>query len=112
MVRLIGRVPPDAVRPASDSPDGRTANTDTSLEPALTANSQRPSSLRATAPCEPSPAPVPVPPVATLPAALSVPSAARVNTATLFPATWLVRAETARAPSRPSPHSPAYRACR
>src|SRR2546421_9847693 len=61
-VRLIGNVPPDAVRLVSDRPAGPTPNTETSFEPAFTANSRRPSSLRATAPCEPSPAPVPVPP--------------------------------------------------
>src|SRR6266566_4425029 len=86
-VTLIGSVPPEAVRLASVSSAPRAANTDTSLEPALTANSQRPSSLSATAPCEPSAAPVPVPPVATVPAATSVPSAARSKTATALPAT-------------------------
>src|SRR5438094_932350 len=35
---------------------------ETSLLPALTANSQRPSALKTTAPCEPRPLPVPVPP--------------------------------------------------
>jgi len=67
-VRLIGRVPPEAVRLASARPAGLTANTDTSLEPALTANSRRPSLLNETALCEPRLAPVPAPPVATVPA--------------------------------------------
>src|SRR6266853_2630728 len=89
-VRLLGSVPPDAVRLARDSPAGPTSNTETSFEPAFTANSRRPSSLRATAPCEPSPAPVPVPPVAIVPAAVSVPSALRLKTATALPATWFV----------------------
>src|SRR5205807_237551 len=86
-VRLIGRVPPAAVRLARARPAGLTANTDTSLEPALTANSRRPSSLNETALCEPRLAPVPAPPVATVPAAVSLPSAPRVKTATALPAT-------------------------
>src|SRR5438552_1850513 len=89
-VRLMGSVPPDAVRLARASPAGPMSKTETSFEPALTANSRRPSSLSATAPCEPSPAPVPVPPVAMVPAAVRVPSAARLKTATALPATWLV----------------------
>src|SRR6059058_2382779 len=76
----IGSVPPDAVWLASDSPVGPTSNTETSFEPAFTANSRRPSSLSATAPCEPRLPPVPVPPVAIVPAALRVPSAARLKT--------------------------------
>src|SRR5207302_1499030 len=86
---------PDAVRLArARPPAGLTLNTDTSLEPALTAKSQRPSSLRVTALCEPRLAPVPVPPVETVPAAVSRPSAPRANTATALPPTWLVSVDT------------------
>src|SRR5213593_447837 len=74
---------------------GAHVNTDTSLDPALTAKSQRPSSLRVTALCEPRLAPVPVPPVETVPAAVSRPSAPRANTATALPPTWLVSVYTA-----------------
>src|SRR5256885_13727263 len=109
------RVPPDAVRLAgARPPPGLTLNTDTSLEPALTAKSQRPSSLRVTALCEPRLAPVPVPPVETVPAAVSRPSAPRANTATALPPTWLVSVYTAPGVGRaaetaaaPAPCSPA-----
>src|SRR2546426_95009 len=56
---------------------------------------QRPSALRVTALCEPRLAPVPVPPVETVPAAVSRPSAPRANTATALPPTWLVSVYTA-----------------
>src|SRR5439155_19452983 len=98
--RLIGRVPTEDVRLASDRPAAPTVNTDTSLEPALTAKSRRPSWLRTTAPCEPSPAPVPVPPVATVPAEVSRPSAPRAKTATALPATRVVSVHTAPGPAR------------
>ena len=91
-------MPPDPARLVSDKPAGPTRNAETSFEPAFTAKSQRPSSLRASAPCEPSPLPVPVPPVAALPAAASMPSAARLKTATAFPDVWLVSAYTAPGP--------------
>ena len=42
------------------------------------------------APCEPSPAPVPFPPVETVPAGVSAPSLARSKTATAFPDAELV----------------------
>src|SRR2546427_12985025 len=69
-----------------------------SLLPALTVNNQRPSSLKASAPCEPRLLPVPVPPVATVPAAVSVPAAERWKIATAFPplaATWFISVYTA-----------------
>src|SRR5207253_1030891 len=44
--------------------------------------------------------PVPVPPVATVVAAVRVPSAARLKTATALPATWLVSVYTAPGPER------------
>ena len=58
------------------------------LLPALTANSLCP--LTMIEPCEPRFAPVPRPPVATVPAGASVPSSARANTATAFPAAEFV----------------------
>src|SRR5256885_4887820 len=106
------RVPPDAVRLArARPPRGLTLNTDTSLEPALTANSQRPSSLRVTALCEPRLAPVPVPPVETVPAAVSRPSAPRANTATALPPTWLVSVYTAPGFDRAAETSASRAAC-
>src|SRR6266699_957626 len=77
----MGVKPTELVRLASVRPAAPTLKTETSLEPAFTAKSQRPSLLRATAPWEPSDAPVPRPPVATVAAAVSRPSAPRVRTA-------------------------------
>ena len=75
----------------------------------MTANSRRRSLLSDTAPCEPRLAPVPVPPVATLPAEASLPSAPRVKAATALPPTWLVSVYTAPGPAR-SPVTSASRA--
>src|SRR6266702_7026691 len=91
----MGRGPPDGIRLVRERPAGLTRKMETSLLPALTANSQRPLSLRTSAPCEPRPLPVPVPPVATVPAAVSVPSAARAKTATAFPDVKFIRVYTA-----------------
>src|SRR5206468_1101394 len=66
---------------------------------ALTANSQREGRLSASAPCDPSPAPVPAPPVAYVPAACSEPSAARSKTATALPLGWFVSVYTLAAPA-------------
>src|SRR5512143_4047390 len=96
MVTLIGWVPPDEAFPRSVSaPPSPTENDDTSLLPALTTSSQSPSAERVTAPCEPSPAPVPVPPVATEPAATSDPSADRRLIKTELPEVAFVCVNTA-----------------
>src|SRR5439155_22230072 len=60
-----------------------------------TAKSCRLSLLRTTAPCEPSPAPVPVPPVGNVPCGSSVPSAERSNATTAFPVGEFVSVYTA-----------------
>src|SRR4029079_10175802 len=62
---------------------------------AFTANRNSPSSLNATAPCDPSPAPVPLPRVAKEPAGVSDPSAVRLNAMTAFPAAELLSVNTA-----------------
>ena len=81
---LIGPAPPDGSTSASVTlPLRPTRSIEIVLLPALTAKS-RPSS-RTMAPCEPSPAPVPFPPVATVPAGESEPSFARSKIATAFP---------------------------
>src|SRR5947208_1833984 len=94
-VRLIGRTPPEATVAWSSRPPGRTEKSETELLPALTAKSCRLSLLRAMAPCEPSPAPVPVPPVGNVPCGASVPSAERSNAITAFPAGEFVSVYTA-----------------
>src|SRR2546422_2289862 len=96
----MGCAPPDGIRLVRARPAGLRRKVETSLLLALTANSQRPLSLKARAPCEPRPLPVPVPPVATVPTAVSVPSAARANTATAFPDVKFIRVYTA--PGAPS----------
>src|SRR3989449_7364626 len=96
----MGCTPPDGIRLVRARPAGLTRKMETSLLPALTANSQRPSALKTTAPCDPRPLPVPVPPVATVPATVSVPSAARAKTATAFPDVRFIRVYTA--PGAPS----------
>src|SRR2546422_1825890 len=92
----MGCTPPDGIRLVRARPAGLTRKMETSLLPALTANSQRPSTLKTTAPCDPRPLPVPVPPVATVPATVSVPSAARAKIATAFPDVRFIRVYTAR----------------
>src|SRR5215216_3855926 len=72
-----------------------TANDVIELLAALTANRNWPSSLSVTAPCEPSPAPVPFPCVANEPAGVSDPSALRPNAMTAFPAAELLSVNTA-----------------
>src|SRR2546428_5401965 len=61
-VRLIGRVPPEDVPLAGDRPAAPPLHTDTSLEPALTAKSRRPSPPGRPQPCEPRPRARPGPP--------------------------------------------------
>jgi hypothetical protein len=85
-VTLIGRIPPEGTVVSSSRPSGRTENSEIELLPAFTAKSCRLSLLSTTAPCEPSPAPVPVPPVGNVPCSVSVPSAERSNATTAFPA--------------------------
>ena len=81
---LIGPTPPEGSTSASFTlPRRSTRSRESVLLPALTAKSRSPS--RTMAPCEPSPAPVPFPPVATVPAGVSEPSFARSKTATALP---------------------------
>src|SRR5207248_39539 len=79
----------------SASPSGCTSKSETVLSPELTAKSCRPLPLRITAPCEPSAAPEPRPPVANVPCGVSEPSAAREKASTALPAAELVRVYTA-----------------
>src|SRR5687767_3480425 len=75
--------------------DPSTANDVMLLLAALTANRNSPSSLSTTAPCDPSPAPVPLASVANEPAGVNEPSAARPNAITAFPAAELLSVNTA-----------------
>ena len=84
-------IPPEPIVLRSARPFGLTAKDEIWLLPALTANSQRPSALNTSAPCEPRLLPAPTPPVATMPAAVRLPSAARLKIAT-----WLLPAALVR----------------
>jgi hypothetical protein len=72
-----------------------TANSEIESLPALTANSVWPSGTSAIAPWEPRFAPVPRPPLGTVPAYVSVPSFERANVATPLPAAEFVSVKTA-----------------
>src|SRR5580765_8250667 len=97
---LIGNVPADGTVVFSSSPPPRISNHEIELLPALTANRSRRLSLSTTAPCEPSPPPLPVPPVGNDPAGVSVPSAARENASTAVPAGEFERVKTVPAELR------------
>src|SRR5215467_7162423 len=92
---LTGVFPPEGVLLRQPSPPGSTANTVTSLVPALTASSHRWLAVSESAACEPRPAPVPAPPVALLPAGVRAPLAARSNVSTAFPVAELFITYTA-----------------
>src|SRR5262245_9377173 len=91
----MGSVPPDAtvVMRVSDAPS--TANDVIELLAAFTPNRKRASLLSTTEPCEPSPAPVPLPSVANDPADESEPSAAREKASTALPPAALLSVNTA-----------------
>src|SRR5437660_12846835 len=80
VVTLIGREPLDETVLISLRPSFVTAKDDIESLPALTAKRFRLLSLSTSAPSEPRPLPVPRSPVAKLPAAVSPPSADRLNT--------------------------------
>jgi hypothetical protein len=81
-----GSVPPLGTRPTSvRCPRRVTWNAATSLEPASAASTVRPSSESATAPWEPRPALVPVPPVRYVATHVSEPSGARSSRCTALP---------------------------
>ena len=84
--RLIA---PEGSVSINSSPCPETLKLEIESLPGLTANKRRPSSTRA--PWLPSPAPVPVPPVANSPAGESEPSPLRSRTFTALPAGSLVR---------------------
>ena len=94
-VTLIGMVPPLGATSVSVRLAPFTAKVETLLLPPLTTKSQRPLSLSVTAPWLPRLPPVPVPPVATLPAGVRAPSASRVQIVTRLPAGSLVWVKTA-----------------
>ena len=74
MLTLMGSTPPEVLVSSSwRAPLGLTEKTVTLLDPALTTASSRSSSLKVTPPCDPVPAPVPVPPVGKVPTSVRVP---------------------------------------
>src|SRR3954453_23855905 len=90
-VTLTGVVPCVQTEPPRTRPPVPvTRNQVRLLLPALTTNSQLRSVESVTAPCEPSPAPVPLPPVATSPPACSEPSPTRCRICTALPEVALV----------------------
>ena len=94
---LTGRTPPDEARSTSVREPPSTANDDTSLLPALATTRIFALSESATANCDASGSaapPMPVPPVANVPAGTSDPSAARANATTALPLIPLVETNT------------------
>jgi hypothetical protein len=83
---LTGVFPPELAVSASSRPPLCTLKEEMVLLPAFTANNQSPSPPKAKAPWEARGAPVPMPPEATTPAGVKVPSTARWNTRTWLPA--------------------------
>ena len=93
---LIGVVPCVHTDPARTRPPPSVTRSHVRLSlPALTTNSQWPSVESVTAPSDPRPAPVPLPPVGTSPPARSEPSPARCRICTALPEVALVDTYTA-----------------